>query len=358
MGATNADHFGGIMAIKKRADAELRAQTPEKLFSLLRKTGANSDTLWPQQVDLLREYAEKRVNAKDLAIELPTGTGKTLTGLLIADWRRREGKGRSIFVCPTKQLVRQVVAAADKEGIDVVDLSGPSAQWDTAARSRYERAKATAVVAYSSIFNTSPKLIEADVIVFDDAHAGEQYVSKACTVEVPRQQYGSIWSEVLEAVAPMLPQERYHQLIGNAPGQELVSSLTGSFSPSATTCCRLLLARSRCLHACPALPAKSSPLMRSVVTSQPARFTSPGRKSKRDRLLRRRLRTPSSLRRVNGFTCPPRSGRQANWSAHLAALPSPGCAALQVRRFRLQDAASWSSRTWFRAPTRISSRKS
>jgi hypothetical protein len=228
MGAANADHIGGIMAIKKRADAELRAETPEKLFPLLRKTGANSDTLWPQQVDLLREYAEKRVNAKDLAIELPTGTGKTLTGLLIADWRRREGKGRSIFVCATKQLVRQVVAAADKEGIEVVDLSGPSAQWDTAARSRYERAKATAVVAYSSIFNTSPKLIQADVIVFDDAHAGEQYVSKAYTVEVPRQPYGSIWSEVLEAVAPMLPQERYHQLIGNAPGagtRELVDGL-------------------------------------------------------------------------------------------------------------------------------------
>lgn len=214
------------MAIKKRADSELRAETPEALFPLLRKTGANSDTLWPQQVDLLREYAEKRVNSRDLAIELPTGTGKTLTGLLIADWRRREGKGRSIFVCPTKQLVRQVVAAAEKEGIDVVDLSGPSKEWDAAARSRYERAKATAVVAYSSIFNTSP-IIEADVIVFDDAHAGEQYVSKAYTVEVVRKSYGSIWSAALEAVAPMLPQERYHQLIGNTPGagtRELVWS--------------------------------------------------------------------------------------------------------------------------------------
>ena len=216
------------MAIKKRSDTQLRAETPEKLFPLLRKTGENSDTLWPQQVDLLREYAEKRVGARDLAIELPTGTGKTLTGLLIADWRRREGKGRAIFVCPTKQLVRQVVAAAEKEGIDVVDLSGSWKQWDASAQSKYERAKATAVVPYSSIFNTSPKLIEADVIVFDDAHAGEQYVSKAYTVEIPRHLYGSIWSEALEAVAPMLPQERYQQLIGNTPGagtRELVDGL-------------------------------------------------------------------------------------------------------------------------------------
>lgn len=216
------------MAIKKRADAELRADSPETLFPLLRKTGANSDTLWPQQVDLLREYFDKRVNSRDLAIELPTGTGKTLTGLLVADWRRREGKGRSIFVCPTKQLVRQVVAAAEKEGIDVVDLSGPAKQWDPADQNRYERAKATAVVAYGSIFNTSPKLIEANVIVFDDAHAGEQYVSNAYTIGVDRQSHGQVWSEVLEAVAPLLPQERYLQLIGNTPGagtRELVDGL-------------------------------------------------------------------------------------------------------------------------------------
>jgi hypothetical protein len=92
-------------------------------------------------------------------------------------------------------------------------------------------------------------------------------------------------------------------------------------------------------------PAKSSPLMRSVVTSQPARFTSPGRKSKRDRSHLPRLKTPSSLRRISGFTCPPRWGRQASWSEHLAALPLLGCAAPQVPRFRLRDAASWYSRT-------------
>ncbi|WP_158268814.1 helicase C-terminal domain-containing protein [Salinibacterium hongtaonis] len=216
------------MAIKKRVDAELRAETPEKLFPLLRRTGNNSDTLWPQQVDLLREYAAKRVSAKDLAIELPTGTGKTLTGLLIADWRRREGKGRSVFVCPTVQLVRQVVAAADKEGIAVVDLSGPHTMWDPAAKAEYERGRATAVVPYSSIFNVSPKLIDADVLVFDDAHAGEQYVSKAYTVSVSRHSHPAIYSGALEAIAPKLSKERYHQLIQNNPGagsRELVDSL-------------------------------------------------------------------------------------------------------------------------------------
>jgi Type III restriction enzyme, res subunit/Helicase C-terminal domain len=216
------------MAFKKRAAPEVTASTPEKLFPLLARTGSNSDALWSQQTDLLREYAAKRLTAKDLAVELPTGTGKTLTGLMIADWRRRRENGRSVFVCPTVQLVRQVVAAAEKEGIPVVDLSGSHKLWDATAKADYERGRATAVVTYSSVFNVSPKLIEADVIVFDDSHAGEQYVSKAYTVEVARSRYPAIHSAILEAVAPSLSGERYNQLIMNEPGsgtRQLVDAL-------------------------------------------------------------------------------------------------------------------------------------
>jgi len=216
------------MAFKKREAPQVTASTPEKLFPLLARTGANSDALWSQQTDLLREYAAKRVGAKDLAVELPTGTGKTLTGLLIADWRRRREHGRSVFVCPTIQLVRQVIAAAEKEGIPAVDLSGSYKLWDPTAKADYERGRATAVVPYSTVFNVSPKLIEADVIVFDDSHAGEQYVSKAYTVEISRFRYPAIHSAVLESIAPALSTERYNQLIMNEPGsgtRQLVDAL-------------------------------------------------------------------------------------------------------------------------------------
>jgi len=217
------------MAFKKRSAPEITATTPEKLFPLLPRTGANSDSLWSQQTDLLREYAVKRATAKDLAIELPTGTGKTLTGLLIADWRRREGKGRAIFACPTVQLVKQVVAAAAKEGIAVVDLSGSFKNWNPADKADYERGRAIAVVPYSSVFNVSPKLIQADVIVFDDSHAGEQYVSKAYTIEISRKRYPGIFSAALESVAPILGGERYNQLIMNTPGAGTKQLVDGIF---------------------------------------------------------------------------------------------------------------------------------
>lgn len=217
------------MAFKQRSTPEVSAKTPEKLFPLLPRTGANRPGLWSQQTDLLREYASKRVNARDLAVELPTGTGKTLTGLLIADWRRRERKERTVFACPTVQLVRQVVKAAQGEGIPVVDLSGPHGDWDPTDKSSYERGRATAVVAYNGIFNVSPKLIQADVIVFDDAHAGEQYVSKAYTVEIARKTHNAVYSAALEAISSTLGAERYNQLIMNEPGAGTRQLVDGVF---------------------------------------------------------------------------------------------------------------------------------
>lgn len=46
------------------------------------------DNLWSEQADVLRIYAETHVDDHDVALELPTGSGKTLVGLLIAEWRR------------------------------------------------------------------------------------------------------------------------------------------------------------------------------------------------------------------------------------------------------------------------------
>ena len=52
------------------------------------------------------------MDTPDLALELPTGTGKTLPGLLIADWVRRVRSARVAYACPTVQLARQVSETA------------------------------------------------------------------------------------------------------------------------------------------------------------------------------------------------------------------------------------------------------
>ncbi|WP_302051440.1 DEAD/DEAH box helicase [Rathayibacter sp. VKM Ac-2835] len=153
---------------------------------LPRTSNAPSSGLWLHQGDVIREFMTQ-VEAPDLALQLPTGTGKTLTGLLITEWTRRSRRNRVIYACPTQQLAKQVYASAVAEGIRPVLLIGKSQLWSTPDQARYEAGEAVAITTYSSIFNTNPKLAAADQILFDDAHAGEQYVGEKYGVTIDRR---------------------------------------------------------------------------------------------------------------------------------------------------------------------------
>lgn len=75
----------------------------------------------PQQ-DILREYADKHAGTSDVAFELPTGTGKTAVGLLIAEWKRLSGN-RVAYLSLTNQLAGQVV-----KGLCRTTQSGPESK--------------------------------------------------------------------------------------------------------------------------------------------------------------------------------------------------------------------------------------
>jgi superfamily II DNA or RNA helicase len=79
---------------------------PEALFRDLRRKTVPG--LLSHQADLLRSYMEVHDQHSDIALQLPTGSGKTLVGLLIAEWRRRRYGERVVYLCPTRQLVNQV----------------------------------------------------------------------------------------------------------------------------------------------------------------------------------------------------------------------------------------------------------
>src|SRR6266545_811225 len=70
----------------------------------------------------IKEYAKKQ----DVALELPTGAGKTLVGLLLAEYRRKALNERVVYLCPTQQLAYQVGQHAQKYGIGVRVLLRPT----------------------------------------------------------------------------------------------------------------------------------------------------------------------------------------------------------------------------------------
>jgi superfamily II DNA or RNA helicase len=125
------------MAFKKPSLATTVPESPDMLFlDLPRRKHAS---LYDHQGQVLRNYAEKALNRKDVAIQLPTGSGKTLVGLLLAEWRRRKYKERVVFLCPTRQLVNQVVEEANhKYGLSVQGFTGSAKHYSPEARSAYQ----------------------------------------------------------------------------------------------------------------------------------------------------------------------------------------------------------------------------
>jgi hypothetical protein len=177
------------MAFKKLPVPSSTSKTPDQLFLDLprrRYTG-----LLDHQGQMLRTYADKAVNAPDVALQLPTGSGKTLVGLLIAEWRRRVFQERVVYLCPTRQLVNQVVEeASTKYGMEVDGFTGSAKDYDAIAKGRYTSGQRVAVTTYSSLFNTNPFFKNPDVILLDDAHAAENYVAKMWTLQVDRKTTG------------------------------------------------------------------------------------------------------------------------------------------------------------------------
>lgn len=179
-------------------------ETPEAHYRDLPRRAGAVPGLWLHQGDLLRAFAEGHLDTPDLALELPTGTGKTIPGLVIADWIRLVRRSRVAYACPTQQLARQVAATAAREGIPFALLVGGHREWPMDDQARYEAGDAVAITTYSTIFNSHPKLAEADLLLFDDAHAGEQYVGEAYGIRIDRRSQPHAYESLLTAIAPSL----------------------------------------------------------------------------------------------------------------------------------------------------------
>lgn len=190
--------------------------SPEELYlsGTLPRTTDAVDSLWLHQGDVIRAYAENHLDTPDLALELPTGTGKTLPGLLVGEWVRRKAEGPVIYATPTKQLARQVAATAEREGIAAALLIGSAKDWDPADEASVEGGEAIGITTYSAVFNSSPKLPEPRLLIFDDAHAGEQFVGNEYGISIRRHDDEDAYLEVLEGLKPFLSELLIQRLEG------------------------------------------------------------------------------------------------------------------------------------------------
>ncbi|MHB0947038.1 MAG: DEAD/DEAH box helicase [Sedimentisphaerales bacterium] len=173
------------MAFKTIANKHIVANTPEELLNDLKTRKIKG--LIAHQADILRAYYDQHDKATDIALQLPTGSGKTLVGLLIAEWRRIKYGERVIYLCSTNQLVHQAVEQArNKYGLTPTEFVGKQKEYAIEAKTSYNRAESIAITNYSSFFCDPTFFANAQVIVLDDVHAADNYIAKAWTLEIDK----------------------------------------------------------------------------------------------------------------------------------------------------------------------------
>ena len=159
-------------------------------------------------LDLYIKNMEKRT----VALELPTGSGKTLVGLLIGEYRRRKNKEKILFLCPTNQLVHQVVEQANlKYGLKAIAFCGKQKDYSPKDKSSFLMSEALGVTTYSSFFALNSFFKDIDVLIMDDVHSCEDYIISNWTVQIDSET--TIFTEIAELLKNCISEVDYKYLL-------------------------------------------------------------------------------------------------------------------------------------------------
>ena len=205
---------------KTGASKPIAAPDAEALFQDLKPRSASIQHLWAHQADLIRLYHSKHEESPHVALELPTGAGKTLVGLLIGEYRRRLGE-RVLYLCPTRQLVHQVADQARDYGIGArVVLPKPYQGIHD-----YHLGEVIAVTTYSALFNTNPRFTDPQSILLDDAHAGEDYIAGLWSPRISRADHNEAYRAIIDLFEAHLDPWFRRSLFTTPPSSEIRSKV-------------------------------------------------------------------------------------------------------------------------------------
>jgi hypothetical protein len=173
----------------------------QEFWNTLRRDPRRYEFYRAHQGQVLEDYSQVPDSKKDVAICLPTGTGKTVIALSIGRFAQLQTKERVLFLCPTKQLVSQVLDEAKGLGIPAVNLTG---SWDDVAppsKDAYRGCQAIGVATYHTLFNSRPRVDDPDLLILDDVHAAGQTVASPWLVEVRKDDWPELFEELKTVIS-------------------------------------------------------------------------------------------------------------------------------------------------------------
>ncbi len=157
------------------------------------------------QEHVLGEYGRTFPNTRDLAVELPTGAGKTLIALLIASAWLAEGRKVAILSA-NKTLARQMAAEGRDLKVPVAYMEGRGVDIPVAERRAYQRAQSVGIMNYWVYFNQNPVVDRADLLVMDDAHLAEHCLHSLYSVEITRHRHPELFRMIAIELLSRFPE--------------------------------------------------------------------------------------------------------------------------------------------------------
>lgn len=160
---------------------------PREIYNTLDRK-SETGPLRPAQSLVLGEWFENRREDKNLIIKLHTGEGKTLIGLLILYSRLNQEKGPSLYVCPNKYLVSQVVNEAIKFGIPYCVFN----EGDNTFPNDFTEGRRILIVHAQKLFNglsvfgLDNRYTSVGTILLDDSHSCIDTIREAHTIRISR----------------------------------------------------------------------------------------------------------------------------------------------------------------------------
>lgn len=208
--------LGGIeMAFKTHKSEMSNFATPQEMFQDNKLKTIKGILDYQSQV--LNHYMETLNGSiiinKNVAFELPTGSGKTLVGILIAEYHRRKHQRKSLFLCPTNQLVSQVCSQCREQyGIEAIPFIGKQSEYKTNSKSKYMLAQAIGVTTYSSFFAINSFFDDPDILIFDDVHSSENYIIDNWSLSITREDYPTLFLQVATLLKDVIGESGFNRI--------------------------------------------------------------------------------------------------------------------------------------------------
>ena len=156
------------------------------------------------------EYLSNNIEQEEIFLKMSTGMGKTTIALVYLEAQRIINNRPVVYLCPTVQLVKQVLDEARSIGIEAVNYSKGEPHPDH----KGVAAKAIIVCTYNKLFNAISTFDRRDVdikpcaIVLDDVHSGIDIIRSSFTISIPKNELNELYNEIITIFDPNMSQ--YH----------------------------------------------------------------------------------------------------------------------------------------------------